>query len=87
MGTYAGYDGNFYISYGRFDEGSYTSLNFLQCDIDTNCANVPNWNVDVNMTNGPESSNLSMVQAADLNIYVFAGSRPASPDSNIHIFN
>ncbi|KKL84104.1 hypothetical protein LCGC14_1968080, partial [marine sediment metagenome] len=89
---FAGYDGNFYVSYTQqngengTDGATPKNIHFRQCSIDANCSVLGNWSSDLNVTTAPgqNDSFVSMFQANDLNIHILSSARSQDADANIH---
>lgn len=74
--AFAGYDGNFYIVFGKDISGtsSVSRLQFNQCIVTADCSDVGNWSADLNVSTTANVELFSIVQTADLNLHVLASS-------------
>ncbi len=84
---FAGYDGNFYLTYSKDVSGTDASnqIHFRQCSDDCNI--LGNWSTDLNVTSGGLNlSRVSLFQSADLNVNIIASSLVSANDANLFHF-
>ena len=87
LGGFAGYDGNFYITYSKQVSGADASkqIHYRQCI--TDCNILGNWSTDVNVTDGGLNlAHVSLFQSSDLNVNIIASSLVSAADANLFHF-
>ncbi len=85
---FAGYDGNFYLTYTRDISGSssVSRVHYRQCDITSDCNVLANWSSDLNVSTTENLMFVSITQTSDLNVHILASATVATVGSDISIF-
>ncbi len=87
LSGFAGYDGNFYVTYAKDVSSADTSgqIHYRECI--TDCNLLASWSTDVNVTSGGLNlSWVSLFQSSDLNVNIFSSSLVSAADANLFHF-
>jgi len=86
LSGFAGYDGNFYITYTQDISGpsSVSRVHYRQCSGDCNI--LGNWSVDLNVSTTENRMFVSIFQSSDLNVHILASALVGTAGTDISIF-
>lgn len=86
MEGFAGYDGNFYVTYTQDISGAsqVSRVHFRQCSADCNI--LGNWSADLNVSTTQNNMFVSIFQSADLNVNILASGLVGTVGTDIDHF-